>query len=296
MKIDLSKRPMCIFHKNCLDGIGAAAVVKDAIPIDNIIMHGGIYNQPPPLVLNRQVIMVDFSYPLSDIQKMASAAKEILILDHHATAKEALADKASELPDNVEVVFDMERSGAGIAWEYFYPGKEMPWVIKHIQDRDLWLWELENTREITMALNYFKGDFVKLLYYSKEMLYEKFLEHGKLLVEAWDSQIAKLSKKFALRQTKLADTNDVIIVNAPLFYASDLGDRLGQFYSIVAVYQFIGDDICFSLRSKPRKGGNVRKIAEYYGGGGHEHSAGFSIPIKSDTAKEIFAKSMLVSL
>ena len=52
--------PLCIYHHNCADGFTAAWVVKKAF--GNVDFHPGKYNEPPPDVTGRDVIIVDFSY------------------------------------------------------------------------------------------------------------------------------------------------------------------------------------------------------------------------------------------
>jgi hypothetical protein len=82
--------------------------------------------------------IVDFSYERAVIDEMRRVANSILILDHHKSAEEDLRDlyvapewttwreaaNQSQPSSNVRCVvrFDMERSGAGLTWDYFNPG------------------------------------------------------------------------------------------------------------------------------------------------------------------------------
>jgi len=52
-------------------------------------------------------------------------------MDHH---KSALEDLKGLSPN---IYFDMERSGARLAWDYFHPGKEPPAFIDYIEDRGI---------------------------------------------------------------------------------------------------------------------------------------------------------------
>ena len=98
---------LCIYHAFCADGFGAAWIVRRALG-DGVEFHAASYGQEPPDVTGRDVLMVDFSYKRPVLVQMAAKAKSILILDHHKTAQADLVD----LPDNVQTIFDMERSGA----------------------------------------------------------------------------------------------------------------------------------------------------------------------------------------
>src|SRR5690606_32028649 len=55
--------------------------------------------------------------------------------------------------------FDMKRSGAGMAWDYFHPGVERPWLFNYLEDRDLWLHKLPHTHEINLALSAYEFNF-----------------------------------------------------------------------------------------------------------------------------------------
>ena len=81
---------MCIYHGNCADGFGAAWVVRKAL--GEIDFHPGKYQEPPPDVTGKDVVMVDFSYKRPVLLEMAEKANSILILDHHKTAAEDLLD------------------------------------------------------------------------------------------------------------------------------------------------------------------------------------------------------------
>src|SRR5579871_3124337 len=78
------KPDLCIYHGNCLDGFGAAWAVRKRW--DGVEFVPGIYGeQPPPVVDDAHVLIVDFSYEYSVLKKMALRAASITILDHHKT-------------------------------------------------------------------------------------------------------------------------------------------------------------------------------------------------------------------
>ncbi|HEY9460031.1 MAG TPA: phosphoesterase, partial [Paralcaligenes sp.] len=82
-------RPICIYHGKCADGFTAAWAVKCAL--GDIEFYPGVYQEPPPEVTGRDVIIVDFSYKRPVLVEMAAVARSILVLDHHKTAAEDLA-------------------------------------------------------------------------------------------------------------------------------------------------------------------------------------------------------------
>ena len=112
----MSDKLVCIWHGNCQDGFGAAWAVRHALGEDNVEFYPGVYQEAPPDVAGRDVMIVDFSYKRPVIDAMAEVARSIVIFDHHKSAAEDLA--GLPLPGvpqmaKVAAVFDMERSGAG---------------------------------------------------------------------------------------------------------------------------------------------------------------------------------------
>jgi len=144
--------PLCIYHGNCADGFSAAWVVHQYFGDGEVDFHPGVYGQEPPDVQDRDVILVDFSYKRPVLDVMATKASSILILDHHKTAAEDLAGfpnpEDGYAPDRwrmleamhgaaaIRAVFDMNRSGAGITWDFFFPDRPRPQLLNHIEDRD----------------------------------------------------------------------------------------------------------------------------------------------------------------
>ena len=83
---------------------------------------------------------------------MIKDANDLLVIDHHKSAM-------VELHDISNAIFDMSKSGATLAWEFFHPGKEAPKFIQYITDRDLWKWELPYSKEFSAAFDMVPFDF-----------------------------------------------------------------------------------------------------------------------------------------
>jgi hypothetical protein len=109
-------KPLCIYHHGCIDGFAAAWAVRKHYGDGEVDFHPGIYGEAPPDVTGRVVILVDFSYKRPVLLQMCAQAACVLILDHHKSAAADLVD----LPDNAVTVFDMDRAGAMLAWDYFH--------------------------------------------------------------------------------------------------------------------------------------------------------------------------------
>ena len=259
---------LCIYHANCADGFGAAWVVSKAYP--NIKMHAANYGEQPPDVTGLRVIMVDFSYKRSALLGMAAWANSILILDHHKSAKEDL----TYLPGNVTAIFDMNKSGAMLAWEFFYLDMIAPQLIKHIQDRDLWQFKIPGTREIQANVFSYPYDFAvwdMLMGTPSELL----IADGAAIERKHHKDIAELLA--GIKSMMTIAGYEVPVANLPYTYSSDAGHIMAEGQPFAACYWNTPKGRVFSLRSA-EDGMDVSEIAKSYGGGGHEHAAGFTVP------------------
>jgi oligoribonuclease NrnB/cAMP/cGMP phosphodiesterase (DHH superfamily) len=116
-------KTLCIYHGNCADGFGAAWVVRKALGMGHVDFHAGTYQDAPPDVTGRDVLLVDFSYKRAVMAEVVAKANSVKVLDHHKTAAEDLACRCSRPARFAEPV-DMERSGAGITWDHFLPRRD----------------------------------------------------------------------------------------------------------------------------------------------------------------------------
>ncbi|MFP4538872.1 MAG: hypothetical protein ACLFPA_11295 [Dichotomicrobium sp.] len=281
---------LCIYHGNCADGFGAAWVVRYCFGED-VEFHAGVYQDPPPDVTGRDVLMVDFCYKRPVLDEMANIARSIVILDHHKSAAEDLGDlpessgdwdtdmemakEAVSLGDPpVFALFDMERSGAGITWDYLFPRSSRPPLINHIEDRDLWRFALEGTREIQAAVFSHPYDF-RVWDELMQMDTEALRSDGRAIERKHFKDIREFIGAARVRM-EIAGYF-VPALNAPYCWSSDAGHEMAAGEPFAACYWDTPDGRVFSLRSLPG-GVDVSSVARQYGGGGHEHAAGFRVP------------------
>jgi oligoribonuclease NrnB/cAMP/cGMP phosphodiesterase (DHH superfamily) len=282
-------KTLCIYHANCADGFGAAWVVRQALGADNVEFHAGHYGKPAPDVEGRDVIIVDFSYPYELLVLLGHQARSILIIDHHKTAAEALAQlpqapasfaEWAPSTQRVGTVFDMNRSGAGLTWDYFNPGAPRPALINHIEDRDLWRFKLEGTREIQANLFSYPYDF-EVWDALMNTLTSQLLADGKAIERKHHKDVAELVAG-SKRRMVIAGF-DVPVANLPYIHSSDAGHLMAIGEPFAACYQDTSEHRYFSLRSHDQ-GLDVGEIAKRYGGGGHRNAAGFKVPFDHELA------------
>lgn len=267
----MSNAPLCIYHHGCADGVAAAWAVLEHFRERDIKVEfvAGIHGEAPPDVADRDVIIVDFSYKRPLLLPLIEQAASVLILDHHKTARDDLAD----LPEKAVTVFDMARSGAMIAWQHFHPARPAPLILDHIQDRDLWRFQLAFTREITAAIYSYElrpETFGELVFAGAGRL----LNEGRGLVRKQDADVAAIIRD-ATRWIQIGGLR-VPAANVPWMYASDVGGELAKGQPFAVTYYDDESGRRVSLRSTP-DGLDVGQIAKAFGGGGHERAAGFRL-------------------
>jgi len=288
------KPDICIYHGNCADGFGAAwAVWKRWAGVEFV---PGVYGKGPPAVDDAHVPMVDFSYKRSMLEQMALRAASITILDHHKTAAEDLnpfTGQPMELgfqaftdlmrrhhcPGAIRARFDMNKSGAVLAWEFCHPGELVPTLLHYVQDRDLWRFSLENSREVAANLFSYPYDFEiwDALANAVDKHRDGFVAAGVAIERKHHKDIDELLGQ-TLRYMVIGGQR-VPVANLPYTMASDAAGKLAEGNSFAACYFDRADARVFSLRSRQPDGSDVSEIASRYGGGGHKHEAGFQMPI-----------------
>ena len=273
-----TRRPLVIYHANCADGFSAAWVYWKRFG-ENCDFHPGVYSEPPPDVTGREVHLVDFSYKRAVVEEMLKTAASIILVDHHKTAIEDLEG----LP-GLSRFCDLEASGAMLAWRHCFGSEEPPRLLGHIQDRDLWRFKLEGTREISAFVfsheytfeqwdRLMSADAVELL---------KFTAAGAAIERKHHKDIAELLK--VCQRRMVIGGVDVPVASMPYTLSSDAGHVMAQGEAFAACYWDTAEHRIFSLRSTPA-GWDVSEVAKSYGGGGHQHASGFRVPRDHDLAR-----------
>ena len=256
-------------HAKCSDGEGAefAARVKYGDSATYIPVK---YNEPPPeMESGSEVYIADFSYDRETLLALADKASKIQVLDHHLSAQRALED----LPF---AKFDMEKSGAVLAWEYFHPGVPIPQILLHIQDRDLWNWKLPDTNKILLGLQVSKNGSHDWDKFDIEEL--KRIGTGADMLEqrvAKDQSTPENVRIITLFGYKVGVTNETR-------FSSTVGNYIYENLPVdfSMTYSISSDLKCLlSFRAKKGSDVDVSLVAKQFGGGGHKASAGAIISL-----------------
>ncbi len=265
--------PVVVYHDKCPDGI-AAAWAAWCVYGDLATYVPESYGDAPPVVADavtgdpRDVIVADFSYPRDKILRLHGEAKSLLVLDHHATAEEALAG----LPF---CVFDASRSGAGLAWDVLAAPTRgpRPWIIDYTEDRDLWRHALPHTHEVNAWLRAQPRTLHGYAVAAATPLEHAVAKGREILAE----QRVYIEGVKARAVLAVIAGHVVPVVECGRHCASEIVGELSEGHPFAASWQERDGVIHYELRS--RAGGlAVNEVARQFGGGGHKHAAGFSAP------------------
>lgn len=262
---------LVIYHKSCEDGLAAALAVRQWL-FDTDQMKGAKfqtaqYGDPTPYAEGLDVAIVDFSYPRDILLEMRQQAKSLIVIDHHQTAE-------AELKDLDFCVFDNTHSGAVLAWKYFHPDKALPQLMRYVEDRDLWKWELPFSREVSAALRSHKPFLDQRARFLSDSSLAGLIGEGAAILRVQNQYIDQVLSQ-PVGMVEIGGYTAPCVNSTTLI--SELGNELAQGHPFAALYFDTGDGKrVFSLRSA-EDGVDVSAIARQYGGGGHFHAAGFTV-------------------
>jgi nanoRNase/pAp phosphatase (c-di-AMP/oligoRNAs hydrolase) len=263
-----------LFHsfgngKHCPDGFAAAYAAWKHFG-DTAEYIPCVYQDAPPQIdQGDQVYLLDFSYPREVLLDINSRA-HVRVLDHHKSAQENLEGLSF-------ACFDMSKSGAELAWEYFHPEITLPDLIRYVADRDLWKKDLPHTEEVHRALQSFAQDFlvwdvlcnitnyVEFMHRIGEPLYQKHLEAVDEVVQSMRFRI------FKKRVVAVTNTTNYSVVSDALNELCKLSKC-----AFALNYSDAGDG---KIKMELRSIGDfdVSAIAKQFGGGGHKNAAGCTV-------------------
>lgn len=282
------------YHNQCPDGWCAAWIAKQKYPEAELrpLNHGLSDEQIDVLIAeatHKDVLMLDYSLRTRENNnRLAIVAKSFRILDHHKTAQ-AVLNGASY------AVFDMERSGAGLAWDYLFGRDSVdvgsrikeakgfidlgwsprPWVVDYVEARDLWKWDRQpKSREVCAFLG--TMPFVKEAW--DALL---FLDVG-YAAEAGGHVLANIQNYVDLTTQNVEYGtlfgHKVGVLNVTYVNTSEIGNKIAKTADFSLAWFERKSVYSFSLRSEGSF--DVSEIAKKFGGGGHRNAAGFQLSIE----------------
>jgi len=276
-------------HAPCADGFGAAWAASKALGRGKDVVYKGCSykSEVPAYDPGDEIYILDYSFPRETLLQIKAklGPGKLTVIDHHKTAEE-------DLEGLDFCIFDMTRSGAGMAWDYFHPSTPRPVMVNLIEDRDLWNFRFPTTKAFQCFLMGQPFDF-KIWDWIAEVMDTdpaKILAQGQAILDFKTTEVERMCKSAWLTTI---DGAVAAVVNATGYW-SDIGHALLDKHpeaSLAASFGFMPTGvILWSLRGRKLEpdgsmGHDVSQIAKKFGGGGHRSAAG----MRTKTLEEVFA-------
>jgi hypothetical protein len=273
---------ICFFHAGCPDGFGAAWAVRRAWGDEAEYVARG-HEDPfrPSDWRGCVVVFVDISLENRALRALGEEAAHVIVLDHHVSARDHFeSDRGLEnaLRANGHLVrFDLERSGATLAWQHFHKDAATPSLLAYVEDQDLWRWKLPASEEVNAAIASYPRRF-EVWDELAEIPAAEFARQGAPILRANRSEVERLLRTahpVALGSRRVEAVNSALLRS---MLGHELSKRASFGESWGLVYRLHGRRVDASLYSIG--GLDVSRIAKEYGGGGHRNAAGFSVSLE----------------
>lgn len=290
---------MICFHHNDNDGRCGAAIVAradrngvlkkrmgDDVTVEFEEMD---YNKAIPfwkIAADELVIIVDFSFKPEDMSKVLDLTENVIWIDHHKTAE--AYDYGRKLEGKRDFT-EPGKSGALLAWEYFFPGEAVPLAVRLVSDYDTWQHKMTGDLEFQLGLDakawakYPQNERWARLF-GDNLTVRAISDSGIAIQSYRDSKCETYCTSFGY-ETEIGG-HKAFAMNLYTFGSQGFGKRIKQ-YPICAGYVWDGSKWTVSLYSD--LGVDTSVISKSHGGGGHSGASGFQcdeLPFSKSTTED----------
>lgn len=314
----VTKRNIIVgYHGKCFDGFGAFYYIQNYLGHSGITFNVNYKEMVYGTDLKNDdywwkfcedfslVIFADYCPERKYIDILLEKRCTVLILDHHQTALKEVED-IKDFPFREEKknfhnligiydyhlstgtceafkVFDMDRSGVGISYDFFHDHTgTRPRLVNYLEDRDLWKFQWHYSREINAYIQSFPFaiEAYSQLHLLLENDYMPAVEAGKTLLRATDKTVEVITKD-KLKIVPVFDGRDTY--NTAFFNStshwSEVGNKVLDQNPDVQIscsvyFDFVKHQVVFSFRSRAGSAIDCSVLAKRLGGGGHRNASG----------------------
>lgn len=264
---------VCIYQDINLDSFAAAWCVWKRYPNAQFVTQ--VNESLPSVIQDRRVYLLGATMNVPALIGLATYASSITVIDCKDSFEREFRNNRQQLPNNLFVVFDRERSIAGLAWDFFSFNQARSTIINYIEDRYLWKFQYPETRPVTTALMAYPLNFE---------VWEGLMFHtdvGDLVAEG-DVLLRRLIRdvEHVIRTTRrrmVIGGYDVPVVNVTPTMAVEAGVQLAKGEPFAVGYWDTPQGRVFDLVSVG-DGLDVSEVVMPFGGYGSRHEAAFVVP------------------
>lgn len=301
------------YHENCKDGFCAMCIALQKHHNDPTIPLIPVqYGQEAdilanPVFKNKDVYFVDFGLKKHHMDIFSGIVNSVTMLDHHDTILQDYVDDVVPGHNgfligkykNANLVMDMHRSGALIAWDYFFE-KPAPDMVNYISDDDIYSFLYDNTRPFISRLTAqpMSIEYWQQILNAPTSTIDAMVKEGMLLEEQYITLCKAFLHSMQPITIKINDEEHhghAVLCGGDRGFKSRIAELMyqqnGTFAAVIGTF---GEQYNISLRAanESNKMGitpyNVKHIAQYFGGGGHIAAAGCAL------TKEQFEQHIIV--
>ncbi len=264
-----------IYHDQCQDGFGAAYAAWKKFGEEATYIPLTTQASVPKGLIDKEIYIVDYSFDLPTLTTLRAQNRSVVVIDHHQSGEAAV----TAFPENV---FDLDHSGAVLAWQYFHPAIPVPKLLLYIEDQDLWRFVLPDHREVGAALALEPMTFAHFdelaTNFENAKFFNEFIAKGEVAATVSDKLVEEL---LTYRERVVFAGHETWAVNCARPHRSIVGHRLAQLNAasgetpLGIVYYRNRGAVHISLRSEGEV--DVAVLAETFGGGGHKHAASIRV-------------------
>jgi oligoribonuclease NrnB/cAMP/cGMP phosphodiesterase (DHH superfamily) len=261
-----SKDIVVLYHAECTDGFTAAwaAFLKFGTRAEYIAVEHQV--PPPEGIVGKTVYMLDFTYAADVVAELVQKNERVTAIDHHVTV-EAVTKSTHDFR------YDVAKSGARLSWEYFHPETPVPYLVRIVEDMDLYRFDW---------LDLYDFDFKTYSKIARQLDspagLRRALRQGVLLKQYREKAIDRLVHNAAY-EVQFAEFRVRAVTTE--IYHHEVANKLSIGYPFGVAWRLRRQGVYVSLRSTA-EGVDVGALAKRYGGGGHRFSAGFLVPTIAD--------------
>jgi oligoribonuclease NrnB/cAMP/cGMP phosphodiesterase (DHH superfamily) len=240
--------------------------------------YPAVHNKPPPykrIAKADRTYILDFCFPRPDLIKIAGMT-DLKVIDHHKSAEAHCHGL-----DFCE--FDMDRSGAGMSWDHFFPGRDRPWHVDYIETRDIWTWKWPTAKAVLAFI-----DTLPISFETYDKLFDGDITFGDCrdkgeaiidYIDQYNSETVLASMRKITFQAPDGQIHiDIPVVNTSHWGISSLLNGIADGHPFVLAYFKRNDGkYQYSGRVSANSDFDVSKLAKSFGGGGHAKASGFTL-------------------
>jgi oligoribonuclease NrnB/cAMP/cGMP phosphodiesterase (DHH superfamily) len=220
------------------------------------------------------VVITDFSLEPAQMKELWARDCTTIWIDHHESAINKYTE-AGIISDKrlIGLWLNEKKSGAYLAWQYFYPSEKIPLVVEMVSKFDVWVMEDKETTDKFAAGLYtinddpVNGDWLHL--FNDDSLVEDIIHKGGYIV-MFRSKFAEEYDKFEVE----FEGYRCLACNLSGMGSFAFGSRLDELDFVIS-FCFDGNEWKYGLYQGNNKTVNLGQLASKYGGGGHKGAAGF---------------------